>query len=165
MRSVFIVIFLLSGSLLNAQMISRQVIASGGLYASDGGYHLESTIGETSVTSYENSDYYITQGFQQPSMFYEPVTNSQDEGTIISVYPNPVEDDLVLELNIDEITEFTVEVFTFTGLSLYTKRLTKLSKGRNYFTVDFSGYSGGIYMVHVYNPDREISRLFKIEKF
>lgn len=164
MKFIFLGIFLLTGSLLNAQVISHKVITNGGSFVSNGGYHLASTIGEVSVISYHNSGYFITQGFQQPSMLYEGDPSNPDDGTIVSVYPNPVENDLIFELNIDGITEFTIEVYTFTGVSLYVKRLSQLPEGRNYFTIDFSGFSRGIYMVHVYSPERLISRVFKIEK-
>ncbi|NQU80040.1 MAG: hypothetical protein HQ543_00805 [Bacteroidetes bacterium] len=106
MKFIFLGIFLLTGSLLNAQVISHKVITNGG-------YHLASTIGEVSVNSYHNSGYFITQGFQQPSMLYEADHPKPDDGTIVSVYPNPVENDLIFELNVDGITEFTIEVFTF----------------------------------------------------
>jgi hypothetical protein len=59
---------------------------------------------------------------------------------------------------------FTIEVFTFNGISLYIRQLSKLPEGSNYFTIDFSGYSRGIYVVHVYSPEKLISRVFKIEK-
>ena len=164
MRFIFLGLFLLKGSLINAQVISHKVITNGGSFASNGGYHLASTIGEVSVISYQNSGYFITQGFQQPSMLYEADPPKPDNGTIISVYPNPVENDLIFELNINEITEFTIKVYTFTGINLYVKQLSQLPEGRNYFTIDFSGYSRGIYMVHVYSQEKIISRLFKIEK-
>jgi hypothetical protein len=164
MRFIFLGLFLLKGSLINAQVISHKVITNGGSFASNGGYHLASTIGEISVISYQNSGYFITQGFQQPSMLYETDPPKPDNGTIVSVYPNPVENDLIFELNIDKITEFTIKVYTFTGISLYVKRLSQLPEGRNYFTIDFSGFSRGIYMVHVFSQEKIISRLFKIEK-
>ena len=164
MRLIFLGIILLTGSLLNAQVISHKVISNGGSFISNGGYHLASTIGEVSVISCQNSGYFITQGFQQPSMFYKPDSPDPDNGTIISVYPNPVENDLIFELNIDGITEFTIEVFTFNGISLYVRPLSQLPEGRNYFTIDFSGYSRGIYVIHVYSTEKLISRVFKIEK-
>lgn len=164
MKFIFLGIFLLTGSLLNAQVISHKVITNGGSFVSNGGYHLASTIGEVSVNSYHNSGYFITQGFQQPSMLYEADPSSPDDGTIVSVYPNPVENDLIFELNVDGITEFIFEVYTFTGISLYVRRLSQLPGGTNYFTIDFSGFSRGIYMVHVYSQERIISRVFKIEK-
>ena len=164
MRFIFLGIFLLIGSLLNAQVISHKVIANGGSFASNGGYYLASTIGEVSVNSFQFSGYFITQGFQQPSMLYKTDPSNSDNGTIVSVYPNPVENDLIFELNINAITEFTIEVYTFIGVSLYVRQLSQLPEGRNYFTIDFSGYSRGIYMVHVYSQEKIISRLFKIEK-
>lgn len=141
------------------------MVASGGFHNSNNGYHLEFTVGETSVTSYEESGYFLTQGFQQPSMIYEFDPYREDKGTNISVYPNPVENDLVIKLQIEEKTKFTVEVYTFTGISLFKKKLSELQKGSNYFTIDFTGHSPGIYMIHVYSPDKEINRLCKVEKF
>ena len=70
MKFIFLGLFLLTGSLLNAQVISHKVITNGGSFSSNGEYHLASTIGEVSVISYQNSGYFITQGFQQPSMLY-----------------------------------------------------------------------------------------------
>ncbi|MCH7658771.1 MAG: T9SS type A sorting domain-containing protein [Bacteroidetes bacterium] len=164
MRFIFLGIFLFTGSLLNAQVISHKVIANGGSFSSNGGYYLESTIGEVAVFSYQNSGKFITQGFQQPSMIYKTNSSKPGSGTAVSVYPNPVEDDLILEINVEEVNNFTVEVYTFTGVSLYIRQLPQLTKGINYFTINFSGFSRGIYLVHIYSPEKEISRLFKIEK-
>jgi len=55
-------------------------------------------------------------------------------------------------------------MYTFTGISLYARKLSQLPKGSNYFTIDFSGYTRGIYMIHIFSPDKLISRVFKIEK-
>lgn len=164
MRFIFLGVFLLTGSLLNAQVISHKVIANGGSFASNGGYYLASTIGEVAVITYQNSGKFITQGFQQPSMIFKTDPSKPDNGTTVSVYPNPVENDLILEINIEEVNNFTFEVYTFTGVSLYIRQLPQLPRGINYFTIDFSGFSRGIYMVHIYSPEGEISRLFKIEK-
>jgi len=48
-----------------SQVISRDVVSSGGNYSSNSGYTLSSTIGETMITTLATGSNVLTQGFQQ----------------------------------------------------------------------------------------------------
>ena len=50
-----------------SQVISRDVVSSGGNYSSNSGYTISSTIGETMITTLATGSNVLTQGFQQSS--------------------------------------------------------------------------------------------------
>ena len=57
---------------ITAQTLSKDVISSGGDYVSNNSYSISSTIGESVVETFNNSGYFLTQGFQQPSLANPP---------------------------------------------------------------------------------------------
>ena len=57
---------------INAQTLSKDVISSGGDFLSNNSYSISSTIGESVVETFNNNGYFLTQGFQQPSLANPP---------------------------------------------------------------------------------------------
>lgn len=147
-----------------AQMLKPKVVASGGNFASNGGYSISSTVGESVVQTFYSSNFYLTQGFQQPSLFIGNKREENNSGTSIEVYPNPVEDQLILEIVAGEINEFFVEIYTLTGLKLQTHLLKNLLSATNMKRLDFSRYAKGTYVVHIFCPGKQINRVFIVEK-
>jgi len=66
-----------------AQMLTPKVVASGGDFASNGGYSISSTVGEPVVQTFSSSGFYLTQGFQQPSLFIGNKREENNSGTSI----------------------------------------------------------------------------------
>ena len=145
-------------------MLTPKVVVSGGKFTSNGGYSISSTVGESVVKTFSSSGFYLTQGFQQPSLFIGNKREENNSGTSIEVYPNPVKDQLILEISASEIDKFFVEVYTLTGLKLQTHLLKNLLSATNIKRLDFSRYAKGTYVVHIFCPDKQINRVFIIEK-
>jgi len=162
---LFLFLFLLiPGGSIYAQMLTPKVVDSGGNFTSNGGYSISYTVGESVVQTFYSSGFYLTQGFQQPSLFIGNKREENNSGTSVEVYPNPVEDQLILEIVAGEINEFFVEVYTLTGLKLQTHLLRNLLSATNIKRLDFSGYAKGPYIVHIFCPGKQINRVFIIEK-
>jgi len=164
MRLFLFLFFFITGGSMYAQMLTPKVVVSGGNFASNDGYSISSTVGESVVQTFSSSNFYLTQGFQQPSLFIGNKREENNSGTSVEVYPNPVEDQLILEIVAGEINKFFVEVYTLTGLKLQTHLLKNLLSVTNIKRLDFSGYAKGTYVVHIFCPGKQINRVFIIEK-
>jgi hypothetical protein len=163
---LFLFLFLLlpGGSIYAQRLLTPKVVVSGGNFASNGGYNISSSVGESVVQTFYSSGFYLTQGFQQPSLFIGNKREVNNSGTSIEVYPNPVEDKLILEISAGEINKFFVEVYTLTGIKLQTHLLKNLLSATSIKRLDFSGYANGTYFVHIFCPDKQINRVFVIVK-
>ncbi len=164
MRLFLFLFLLIPGGSIYAQTLTPKVVVSSGNFTSNGGYSISSTVGESVVQTFYSSGVYLTQGFQQPSLFIGNKREVNNSGTSIEVYPNPVEDKLILEISTSEINKFFVEVYTLTGLKLQTHLLTNLLSATSIKRLDFSGYAKGTYFVRIFYPDKQINRVFIIEK-
>lgn len=164
MRLFLFLFIVIPGGSIYSQMLTPKVVVSGGNFTSNGGYSISSTVGESVVQTFYSSGFYLTQGFQQPSLFIGNKRDENNSGTCIEVYPNPVEDQLILEITAGEINKFFVEIYTLTGLKLQTHLLKNLLSAINIKRLDFSGYAKGTYIVHIFCPDKQINRVFVIEK-
>ncbi len=107
-----ILLFIYLPFLATAQIqLERQVIASSGGYASDGGISVSWTLGESAIETLEstNADIYLTQGFQQPdSMDMVDAVRETVEELGLTIYPNPVGQ--TLKIRLDEMPPHSFEV-------------------------------------------------------
>jgi len=68
--------------------------------------------------------------------------------TIISLYPNPVIDELNIELNTDQSDDITLEVYNYSGQLVYQVS-NELNSGSNSMRLDASQFSAGMYFVKI----------------
>jgi thiol-disulfide isomerase/thioredoxin len=65
-----------------------------------------------------------------------------------SLYPNPANDLVTLNLNIKEMNEVTIDMYNIAGLLVNSSNLGSLN-GENRITLNASSYEAGIYTVHI----------------
>lgn len=143
--------------------LSPTVIASAGNYSESDNISLSWTVGELAVTTLEAGDFILTQGFQQ----------SYDDGVIgfeydpirwqINAYPNPVQNDLMIQFDLFETREFLIEVQDVTGRILSQEQYKEVFPG-DVRQIDMSGYKSGIYFFRISTPDMEQVRVLSIRK-
>ena len=162
MRCLVLALFVFSGNILFAQSISHKVISSGGNSSINDGYYVSATISEVMVTTLSAGNYFLSQGFQQPSIY---VGNPEYENiTSFDTYPNPVKDKLNIEFIGENLADYIVDIFSLTGVKIGTYKLSKLKSSIDIITIDFSEFPKGFYMIRIYSPNSEIIRIYKIEK-
>ena len=161
-RGIFIILFLTGIVCLRSQELSHKVLVPLASTWHGEFYHISQTIGEPVVKYLPGEEWNLTQGFQQPSIIFEQTIKPQGNG--IRVYPNPVSDDLKIEMFGDLPVEYQVTVFTIDG----TIYLRKSYQCDSYYwrdeVIDFRGLKRGVYFVKVESTPERISRTFKIEK-
>jgi hypothetical protein len=143
-----------------SQTVSRNVIASGGNSVSISGYTISSTIGQIPFQTLSDNTYYLTQGFQQPGTKL-PV----NPGEFIQVFPNPVNDYLNIIFSVSVQINFTISIFNLMGSEMQTTLAPNIQNGVLY-TIDFSKFPNGMYLLHIYDKsgEQKLYKVIKIEK-
>lgn len=132
-----------------AQSVSPKVLASGGRYASAGGYSVSYTVGEmAAVSTLTASGRTLTQGFQQPNDILIGILDAEKtaEGTF-AVYPNPAVDKLWLGYEFPKDGEVAIYLTTVTGQSLGAVLKETYESGKVLHPLDCTAFAAGDYLI------------------
>lgn len=142
--------------------LSPSVIASAGDYAKVGNISLSWTLGEIAVSTLTSGNLILTQGFQQSYVLPDNIELNPIDWQIVA-YPNPVNDELKIQFDVLEPTDFWVEIQDVTGRKLSLKQYKEIHPG-DIIPVSMSTYKYGVYFFRVYTPDRQQMRVISIRK-
>jgi hypothetical protein len=163
-RRTKVLLFLLFVSLSTvfSQQLSHQVLVPVAGLASGSSVVYSQTIGETAIVIVSSTDFLFTQGFQQPGIKQTPEKAPQGNG--VKVYPNPVTDNLTIELFGTESRTFRIEIINISGSIVLTDKqvLTDQFWFKEPYNVE--KLIKGLYLVRVMSEDGIINQTFKIEK-
>ena len=165
--SLFIFVLIINYSFLiincSAQVYaSQQVIAPAGTSSTVSNATVSWTIGEPLTTTISNSNYLISQGFQQP-LANDIATNLNkvnQDGINVSVFPNPTTDNINIRLT-NNIQELKADLFDIDG-KLLQRQIIKTAQSE--VQLDLMGYAVAAYLLKVYSSDERTNISFKIEK-
>ena len=87
--------------------------------------------------------------------------NNPAEG-LLSVYPNPVDKQLNILLDLPGSSKVEIEIFTITGQRIYRTSESAYG-GQNIITIPFNDFPGGMYMIWIHSEYR-LSIVRKIVK-
>lgn len=149
----------------SAQRLSRAVIGIAGNCHSNSGSYISYTLGQGISGTFIKENSILTQGFQQPLLLNFDEVDSLPQFDDIKIYPNPVSSDQEIHIAfmVKEMKVYTVEIFSSQGIK--QEAFYKISPESScVYTINMSDYPHGIYMIHVYSREKEINRIFKIEK-
>ena len=162
MRSLIITLFVLVSVSLKAQIVSSQLISSGGGSYVQSNAKIEWTIGDVSIETYQKSNY-LTQGFLQGSSKIvagiNDVTNSINRNYNVLVYPNPSE--RIFNLNFSGVSltdKVYIIVYDLLGKMIYHENCTPQDKEINLETV-----APGMYILSV-SINNDSPTIFKVNK-
>ena len=143
------------------QTVFRNVIATGGNSITASGYVISSTIGQIPFQTLCETTNALTQGFEQPASKAKLFP-----GESIEAFPNPVNKVLNLIFSVAYSKDFIICIFNISGNEIYTQLLPEIKTGILY-TVDFTQFPDGIYLIHIYEKSdaRSLFKVIKIEKF
>jgi len=153
----FCFILLFSYACLSAQNISQQVLNSNGKTVSLKTIELSWSVGEPATATLNNSTIILTQGFLQPDVHIhnsgiETINVSSD----ISVFPNPVHDQLFIRGNSDIIENMCL--YNALGQRILEQRFESQ-------ILDMSILKPGIYFINLTTHDQKEVHTFKIIKY
>lgn len=66
---------------------------------------------------------------------------------LFGAYPNPVENDVTIQLYVSETTPIKISIYSITGQLVYTDEITTFHKGINYAQLDLSSIAIGTYSI------------------
>ena len=144
--------------LLGGVSYAQEVVSTAGGHDVGSAVQVSWTIGEPVIETGLNGQYYLTQGMHQGDMIISTIAEIQDLGFNIDAYPNPVINEL--KLNIDK--------FDLKGLNyvLFYENGQLLDKGevmQNVTTIQMAKYKPSTYILRIKSGDYEL-KSFKIIK-
>lgn len=156
---------MISSLVVNAQSIERYVISSlGGSYNDGASFYMDYTAGEVAVATISNANNFLTQGFQQPfTNSIVMVEENEDNPYLVLMYPNPVVDQLSIQMSNTGTGQCNIKVLDILGQLLIDKMLTPAQDGSAQTILDFSTFASGNYYIRIVQ-DTKIIQTGKVIK-
>lgn len=142
--------------------LSPTVISSAGNYSEAGNISLSWTLGEVAVSTLQQGDVILTQGFQQPFLKDVGFKLNPIDWKIIA-YPNPVTDELRIQFDLMDTKDFIVEIQDVTGKLISQQQYKSVFPG-DVVVVGMESYAYGIYFFRVSTTDKKQVRVLNISK-
>lgn len=144
-----------------AQPIKQQVIASAGSYTDNGSISLSTTVGEPVTAILSVSATILTQGFQQPH--YDVISSvlENTKGNLkISVYPNPTENDIFIDILSEQGEAAQLTVTDVLGKMLLIQNLNFNETN----SVNLNHLASGQYFFRITDTQGKLLSTHKIQK-
>lgn len=163
-KSVFflIVCFAVAVSFAQAQSTTPTVIATQGDYFTSSSGKISWTLGEIVTETLSTSGNKLTQGFQQPDLRIDNYIHEID-GNVLSVYPNPTFDEVIIDLSKMTAGNYSFSVFNMAGQLMNQGAFTG-GTGESINHLSFRNYAGGNYLLVVSNTNNKYQNSIKIFK-
>lgn len=126
----------------------------------------EWSIGEmTLVNTVTTSNLIVTHGLLQPMFSDVGISPDKKQEANFSVFPNPTNDKVFIQLHLPAQTNLGISVFDITGRQLMQKTIL-LASGMEQQEIDFSAFVAGIYFMSIRSikNNHDVVNNFKIEK-
>jgi len=161
MRKIFLFYAMMIPAMLKAQMLTPQVIASGGEYATGGGYSLSQTIGELNVETVTAPAAILTQGFQQPvPEIISFIGESENTNAMLDVFPNPACN--VLFVRIRSEGPHNIVITDVPGKKIISSVIPASAFGPK--TFDVSMLPAGVYFLTISSSDNSFNKTTRFTK-
>lgn len=160
MKTIYtILIFLLFPFFISSQTLSPKVLSVAGRNVSNNGYSLSWTLGEPIASTLKNTNYFLTQGFQQPYYKLQAITENDQENNIL-FYPNPAKDFLIVDVNTPNQIFFKAQLIDVLGKCISTFNFGN-SKQQ---IIDLKNVLPGIYFLRITDENLNYQKIIKINK-
>jgi|SaaInlStandDraft_1057018.scaffolds.fasta_scaffold12086_4 hypothetical protein len=133
-----------------SQVIHHESFSSnGGVNQLSNGFKVNHTFGQQSVIgNFSSGAFKISQGFQQ-SMWARKISEQQlNPEILMSLYPNPVEDELNFVFSQGDLGDISIKVFDISGRLILNKSFNPIG---NRLKVDLQKLSIGPHLVQLSN--------------
>ena len=157
-QTICAVLLAWGGQACTGQAIAPELISSSGESYSNSSGSLSWTMGEPVTATDNTGNYYLTQGFQQPSsIVVTAINNPPNVQRSVSVYPNPVTSSIYIQGEGNE--QLQIQLMDMNGKLILSKML---SNSEN--QLDLSAFANGVYLLKVYDTQNQFIQSVKIEK-
>lgn len=102
---------------------------------------------------------YETQGY---TIHVDALTSNTELTSIgqLSVYPNPVNTELLVNFSVTESTQLSIEVYDLLGRAVTTVEQNNFGTGNHKVSVDVSGLTNGIYFISLTDGEKQTNKKF-----
>ena len=143
----------------------QRVFASQGLHFEGSNFEISYTIGELAlVNTATGNNSMLTQGFHQPDKFTIVSINNPEMLAGATVYPNPADQNVTLEMSGQRLKEYVVDLYDASGRKVSATLKLKQIPGTMQYTIPLTGLSAGTYVIRVISTDGLEQRSFRINK-
>ena len=146
----------------NAQSFQPAVIGSSGTYTAFSGGSMAWTIGEAITETFSPSGYFFTQGFHQPDTTYINAV-SEINTEKISIYPNPVLDNLIIDFS-SSSGNYTIEIFNTLGQVMTKEFVLGGLSGQKQIKISLHEFVCGVYLLNIVSEEANNKSSYKINK-
>lgn len=136
----------------------QEAISSSGGNFNSSSYIVSYTLGETVITTLNQENLILTQGFQQTRLIVTAINEMEGLTISINAYPNPVKDHLQITISEEPPNGSSYELFNIHGELIVKSQLN----GRT-TKVDFQSLVSSMYILRVIGNKQEL-KTFKIIK-
>jgi len=145
----------------HAQFLTRSVVSALGTNIGISGIFVSCTMGESISGTLGCSQVYLTQGFQQPlsNISIEPPDINFDA---IDIYPNPFKDKINVIIEVKDINNYYIDVFSIQGRKLDSFKLTDIFSG--IYEINMEKLPPGVYLLQIRSSFLKTNRTFRIVK-
>ncbi len=158
MKSVhFSILILFTSLFIQICSYAQSVVGSSGGFDGTSNAHINWTLGELMIGSFENPGSHIGEGFNQPAYSLTSLSDNPQLG-ILKVYPNPVEDLLIIE-TVQENSQLEFEIFDING-----KVVARGNKEGLKNHIDLSMISSGSYQLILKTKESQSTNSYKLIK-
>ncbi len=157
MKNYLLLILVLTASVsVKAQQL--EVVATSGDFYENSSGSLSWTLGEVVIETLSETNFILTQGFQQSKLTVTAINDLQTSGIELSVYPNPTNSFLLIEVKTDKQRDLQINLFDLNGKLILQKKITGSKQ-----TVQMQNYKPAIYILKITEGNKEI-RTYQIVK-
>ncbi len=163
MKNFTIVFLCLASLMMKAQTVNPTVVSSNGDYSQNTQGSIEWTLGEVVSDTYTSSANITTMGFHQPeAMGVASLIKEQGNLSEVLVYPNPVIDELTINLEGLEESNYKFELYDGIGKLVFSSSVlitnqNKLSK------LNLAEFAAGNYYLKI-TSNNNFNKTVKINK-
>jgi hypothetical protein len=163
LKPLKLTIFLLFATILvRGQSISHFTIVTAGMDASAESYSVNASLGQVVSGTRSVPFFDLTEGFQQP-LTRVRVPEPGDPFNSFQVYPNPIKDNLYIRFYVDNINDYTIQLFDINGRKTFDTRVSEIGHGQEFY-ISIGNLPRGLYLLKVRSIDGSLSKNYKIKK-
>ncbi len=156
MKKLFFIAIL--SSVLFYKANSQEVVATAGEVHETDDMSISWTIGEAVIETFAKDNLLLSQGFHQGNLEVSTAIENIDKNTKISVFPNPVNSTLNIEIETDEKENFEILLFDMAGKLLLKREVSKIDN------IDLSHLQSATYRLQVKDKQNRNFKFFNILK-
>lgn len=158
-----IIIIGLSFSMLSAQIeLAPSIISSSGGYGENDKVSISWTLGEIAITTRHGENMILTQGFQQAFNAGTGIQKNEIKWNI-TVYPNPVHNELYILFDLRESKDLLLEIQDVTGRVLMQEPHQNVNPG-DLVILNTSNLGSGVYFLRILTTDLQHVKVTSLRK-